>query len=161
MMPHPNCMRFVSCAITASTAVEERASNECLRHQGYASAIQQVSKPASSQAFAMATVSCTGSMLSCSTPILKGTVTGVGLLVVVKSNGSGGVGPGVLQSLDELPECSVEGCGHADLVAPAHDGSIHEVDLGLAFGKNILQHAGRMLARRQGSFLHQLPWIAV
>src|SRR5258707_3029495 len=109
----------------------------------------------------MATVSCTGSMLSCSTPILKGTVTGVGLLVVVKSNGSGRVGPGVLQSLDELPECSVEGRGYADLVAPAHDGSIHEVDLGLALGKNILQHAGRMLARRQGSFLHQLPWIAV
>ncbi len=57
-------MRLVWLAMTARIAVEERASNECLRHQGYASAIQKVSKPASSQALAMATVSVTGSMLS-------------------------------------------------------------------------------------------------
>src|ERR1700693_1149550 len=66
-------MRVEWAAITASTAVDERASNECLRHQGYASAIQNVSNPACSQALAMATVSGTGSMLSCRTPILNGT----------------------------------------------------------------------------------------
>src|SRR5437016_11330036 len=67
-------MRCVSCAITARMAVEERASKECLRHQGYASAIQNASNPACSQALAMATVSCTGSMLNCRTPILNGMV---------------------------------------------------------------------------------------
>ena len=46
------------------TAVDDRASKECLRHHGYASAIQNASKPACSQALAMATVSRTGSMLS-------------------------------------------------------------------------------------------------
>src|ERR1700732_334491 len=67
-------MRVVWAAITANTAVDERASKECLRHQGYASAIQNASNPACSQALAMATVSCTGSMLSCRTPILNGMV---------------------------------------------------------------------------------------
>ena len=66
-------MRSVWLAISAVMAVEERASYECLRHQGYASASQKVSKPARSQALAMAMVSRTGSMLSCRTPILKGT----------------------------------------------------------------------------------------
>src|SRR5438093_12185806 len=73
-MPQPNRRRLVSCAITARIAVDERASNECLRHHGYASAIQKASNPASSQAFAMATVSRTGSMLSCRTPTLNGIV---------------------------------------------------------------------------------------
>src|SRR3984893_15779664 len=67
-------MRVVWAAITANTAVDERASKECLRHQGYASAIQNASNPAFSQALAMATVSCTGSMLNCRTPILNGMV---------------------------------------------------------------------------------------
>src|SRR6266852_7496270 len=67
-------IRVVWAAITANTAVDERASKECLRHQGYASAIQNASNPACSQDFAIATVSCTGSMLSCRTPILNGMV---------------------------------------------------------------------------------------
>src|SRR5208282_688778 len=67
-------MRRVWLAITAKIAVEERASKECLRHHGYASAIQNVSNPASAQALAMATVSRTGSMLSCRTPMLNGMV---------------------------------------------------------------------------------------
>src|SRR5436305_8466456 len=78
-------MRRVSWAITARMAVEERASKECLRHQGYASAIQNASNPACSQAFAMATVSWTGSMLSCSTPMLKGTV----ILLLAPGSGLG------------------------------------------------------------------------
>src|SRR6476469_4356927 len=60
--------------MTARMAVDDRASKECFRHHGYASAIQKASNPACSHALAMATVSCTGSMLSCSTPMLKGTV---------------------------------------------------------------------------------------
>src|SRR5205809_417312 len=53
-------MRSVWLAISAVMAVEERASYECLRHQGYASASQKVSKPARSQALAMAMVSPAG-----------------------------------------------------------------------------------------------------
>ncbi len=34
MMPQPMVMRFVSRAAMAVTAVEERASMECLRHHG-------------------------------------------------------------------------------------------------------------------------------
>src|SRR5579864_7624267 len=67
-------MRVVWAAITANTAVDERASKECLRHQGYASAIQNASNPACSQALAIATVSCTGSILSCRTPTLNGII---------------------------------------------------------------------------------------
>src|SRR6266849_10054361 len=77
-------MRLVCAAITANTAVDERASKECLRHQGYASAIQNVSKPACSHAWAMAKVSCTGSMLSCRTPRLNGTVTSSDQLLALR-----------------------------------------------------------------------------
>jgi hypothetical protein len=47
----------------------------CLRHQGYASASQIVSIPASSIARAEATISSSGSMVSCITPIRNGGVT--------------------------------------------------------------------------------------
>src|SRR5438128_1773523 len=47
-MPQPNRRRLVSGAITARIAVDERASNECLRHHGYASEIQKPSNPATS-----------------------------------------------------------------------------------------------------------------
>ena len=45
MMPQPILMRCVSHAISIESAVEERASIPCLRHQGYASPSQNVSKP--------------------------------------------------------------------------------------------------------------------
>ncbi len=73
MMPQPMMIFWVWAAITAVIAVEERASIPCLRHQGYASASQKMSKPARSQACAMRTVCCNGSMLNCRTPIRKGT----------------------------------------------------------------------------------------
>src|SRR5215472_6194333 len=74
MMPQPMAILLVSRATMAVVAVEERASIECLRHQGYASASQKTSNPAASQARAMCTVSWSGSMLNCRTPILKGKV---------------------------------------------------------------------------------------
>src|SRR5438093_12772554 len=76
MIPHPMAILVVSRAITAVIAVDERASIECLRHHGYASASQKESQPAASHARAMVTVSSIGSMLSCKTPIRKGTVIG-------------------------------------------------------------------------------------
>src|SRR5882724_11708352 len=79
-------MRVVWAAITANTAVDERASKECLRHQGYASAIQNASNPACSQALAMATVSCTGSMLSCRTPTLNGMLTKISFWLLAASS---------------------------------------------------------------------------
>src|SRR5215472_11958975 len=72
MMPQPMAILLVSRATMAVVAVEERASIECLRHQGYASASQKTSNPAVSHACAMHTVSFNGSMLNCKTPILKG-----------------------------------------------------------------------------------------
>src|SRR5438874_2756219 len=72
MMPQPMAILLVSRAMIAVVAVEERASRECLRHQGYASASQKTSKPAASQACAICTVSLSGSMLNCRTPILNG-----------------------------------------------------------------------------------------
>src|SRR5208337_4365659 len=77
MMPHPMVMFLVWVAMTAVIAVEERASIPCLCHQGYASASQKMSNPARSQACAMRTVWCSGSMLNCKTPMRKGTAIDV------------------------------------------------------------------------------------
>jgi len=73
----PIVRRFVAPAITAEATVEERASMPCLRHQGYASASQIVSIPASSIACADATISSSGSIVSCMTPIRNGWATAV------------------------------------------------------------------------------------
>src|SRR3954471_519947 len=72
MIPQPIVSCFVSRAISADATVEERASMPCLRHHGYASASQIVSRPASSIPRAEATISSSGSMVSCMTPIRKG-----------------------------------------------------------------------------------------
>ena len=52
--------------------MEERASIWCLRHHGYASASQIVSMPASSSTRAVASISPTGSIVSCMTPMRNG-----------------------------------------------------------------------------------------
>src|SRR6476646_6790951 len=75
MIPQPIVSRSVSRAISAETTVDERASIPCLRHHGYASASQIVSMPASSIARADASISSSGSMVSCITPTRKGTAT--------------------------------------------------------------------------------------
>src|SRR5438067_2106394 len=69
MIPQPIVSRFVSRAMSAETTVDDRASIPCLRHQGYASASQIVSKPCSSSARAVASISPTGSIVSCITPM--------------------------------------------------------------------------------------------
>ena len=71
MIPQPIVSRSVSCAISAETTVDERASMPCLRHHGYASASQIVSSPASSITRAEASISSSGSIVSCMTPIRK------------------------------------------------------------------------------------------
>ena len=74
MIPQPIVSRLVSRAISAETTVDERASIWCLRHHGYASASQIVSIPASSMTRADASISSSGSIVSCITPIRNGTV---------------------------------------------------------------------------------------
>src|SRR5919197_4666989 len=73
MIPHPIVSRRVSRAISAETTVDDRASIPCLRHQGYASASQIVSIPASSMTRADASISSSGSIVSCITPMRNGT----------------------------------------------------------------------------------------
>src|SRR4051812_22754996 len=73
MIPQPIASLVVSRAITADSAVDERASIECFRHHGYASASQIVSNPPSSIARACSRISSRGSIVSCITPIRNGT----------------------------------------------------------------------------------------
>src|SRR5579859_7654269 len=72
MIPQPTASRLVSRATSADSAVDERASIECFRHHGYASASQIVSNPASSMTCACSRISSSGSIVSCMTPTLKG-----------------------------------------------------------------------------------------
>ena len=72
MIPQPIVSRSVSRAISAETTVDERASMPCLRHHGYASASQIVSIPASSMTRADSSISSSGSIVSCMTPIRNG-----------------------------------------------------------------------------------------
>src|SRR2546430_3292088 len=75
MIPQPTVSCSVWRAINAETTVEERASIPCLRHQGYASASQIGSMPASSITRADASISSSGSIVSCMTPTRNGWVT--------------------------------------------------------------------------------------
>src|SRR3954454_15210012 len=72
MIPQAIVSRSVSRAISAERTVDERASIPCLRHHGYASASQIVSSPASSMTRAVASISSSGSMVSCMTPMRSG-----------------------------------------------------------------------------------------
>src|SRR5437588_1147928 len=72
MIPQPTVIRSVARATSAEVTVDERASIPCLRHQGYASASQIVSISASSMTRAEASISSSGSIVSCMTPIRKG-----------------------------------------------------------------------------------------
>src|SRR3954452_10840276 len=80
MIPQPIVRRSVARPISAATPVEERASIPCLRHHGYASASQIVSMPALSMARADSSMTSSGSMVSCITPMRNGCAIG-GLLV--------------------------------------------------------------------------------
>src|SRR6266566_8565353 len=72
MIPQPTVRRSVSFATRPETTVDERASIPCLRHQGYASASQIVSIPARSMTRADSSISSSGSMVSCITPMRNG-----------------------------------------------------------------------------------------
>src|SRR6266481_4269021 len=114
----------------------------------------------------MRTVSCSGSMLSCNTPILKGIlIVSISLrsrFVRAAARGFlGGIAPGILQAFYQLPQRTVERRGHAQFFAAVDDGAIHEIDFGLALGENVLQHAGFVLAGSVGAFLHEGAGIAV
>src|SRR5690349_21939076 len=91
MIPPPIVSRVVWRAISAETTVDERASMPCLRHHGYASASQIVSIPASSMACADASISSSGSIVSCITPTRNGTAT-KGRLALVFRRGRGALG---------------------------------------------------------------------
>src|SRR6266566_1096982 len=72
MIPQPTVRRSVSFATRPETTVDERASIPCLRHQGYASASQSVSIPARSMTRADSSISSSGSMVNCITPMRNG-----------------------------------------------------------------------------------------
>src|SRR5215467_13459308 len=103
----------------------------------------------------MATVSWTGSMLSCSTPMLNGTLMIRGWSPLI------GILPGMLQALNQFPKRFVERGGHAGFLTPFRDSAVHEIHFRLALGEHILQHAGAMFARSVGTSLHELARIAV
>src|SRR6202795_891675 len=72
-----------------------------------------------------------------------------------------GIAPGMLQTFDKLPQRAIERSGHAELLATVSDRAVHKVHLSLALGKNVLQHAGFVLAGRVRAFLHERTGIAV
>src|SRR5690242_6823015 len=131
---------FVSRAMMAVVAVEERASIECLRHQGYASASQKTSKPAASHACAMRTVSFSGSMLNCRTPILKGKVMNLHFSEgpwrpAFQNLCSRWIGPGMFESFDQLPHRAIQRGRHARFFSPFDNRAVHEIHFGLALGQ--------------------------
>src|SRR5579883_2150819 len=67
----------------------------------------------------------------------------------------------MFEPLDELPSGAVEGRGHAGLLSPFHNRAVHEVDFGLTFCENVLQHAGAMFPWGIRTFLHELARVAV
>src|SRR5579859_4405459 len=113
----------------------------------------------------MRMVSSSGSILSCNTPILKGTLISLIFLCsrfpAAASRLLGRIAPRMLQALYELPKCAIQWRGHSQSVAAVGNRAVHEVHLRLALGKNVLQHAGLVLTRSVGPFLHQRAGIAV
>ena len=67
----------------------------------------------------------------------------------------------MFQAFHQLPQRAVQWSGHAQFLTRICDSAIHEVNFGLPFRHDILQHAGTMLAGSIRSLLHELPGIAV
>src|SRR5260370_7532135 len=67
----------------------------------------------------------------------------------------------MLQTLYQLPQRAIERRGHSEFFPTVCDRAVHEVDLGLAPGENVLQHAGFMLAGSVGAFLDEGAGIAM
>src|SRR5258705_1588519 len=73
----------------------------------------------------------------------------------------GRITPGMFQAFYELPQCAVERRRHTEFFTAICDRAVHEVLFRLALRKNILQHAGLVLAGSIGAFLHQRARVAV
>src|ERR1700760_2530290 len=69
--------------------------------------------------------------------------------------------PSVLGPLDQRPHSLIQWSGHAILLAPLHDRAIHEIDLGDARRKHVLEHAGLVLTGSISPLLHQRARISV
>src|SRR5580700_11383023 len=67
----------------------------------------------------------------------------------------------MLQTFDKLPERTIEWCWHAEFFSAVGDRTIHEIDFRLALSKNVLQHAGFVLARSIRALLHERAGIAM
>src|SRR4029077_15468830 len=67
----------------------------------------------------------------------------------------------MLQTFYQLPERTIKRRGHAEFFATLGDGAIHEINLGLALGENVLQHAGLVLAGSVCAFLDEGARIAM
>src|SRR6266404_682548 len=67
----------------------------------------------------------------------------------------------MLQTFYELPKRAIERSGHAKFFATVGDRAIHEVNLRLALRKNVLQHAGLVLAGSIRTLLHERAGIAM
>src|SRR6266852_1404124 len=67
----------------------------------------------------------------------------------------------MLQTFYELPQRTIERRGHAQFFTAVGNGAIHEINLGLAPGQNVLQHAGFVLAGSIRAFLNEGAGIAV
>src|SRR5215472_9141512 len=122
-----------------------------------------MSNPAASQAFAMRTVWSIGSMLSCRTPILRGGIRTLRVVVSGSSTKRWGLGlsPGMLQALYQRPHCLVKRRWHACFLSVFHDRAIHEINLRLSPRQHILQHAGAVFAWSIGAFPHQRTRIVI
>src|SRR5215510_9858472 len=117
MIPQAIVRRSVSRAISAETTVEERASMPCLRHHGYASASHTVWMPARSITRADASISSSGSIVSCMTPIRNGAASGPPQVL-----GGGILGPDLIKLQEPAAEHRIDGRGWT-VVHPSRPGS--------------------------------------
>src|SRR6267154_3791468 len=73
----------------------------------------------------------------------------------------GRITPGMFQAFYKLPQCAVERRRYTEFFTAICDRAVHEVHFRLPLRKNILQHAGLVLAGSIGPLLHQRSRIAV
>ena len=67
----------------------------------------------------------------------------------------------MFEPFDQLPHGAIQGRRNAGFLAPAHNRAVHEIDFGLAFGKNVLQHAGLVFAGRSRALADHVVRIAM
>src|ERR1700683_4727110 len=67
----------------------------------------------------------------------------------------------MLQAFDQRPHGSVERCGYANSLPLLHDSAVHEIDLGLALGHDILQHTRTVFPWGICAFSNQSTGVAM